>query len=110
MRPDPDFAEPIVAKDDGPWGDEALMRLWFWACVVNAIVPFLIGAGATAGEARGGMLLGVVAIVGVGGGRPGLARGRLHGGLWRLGRRLGPNLPRTSTDRWRGRPRHGRRA
>ena len=63
MSYDPDFGGPIGAKADEPWVDEALMRRWGWACLVNAIVPFLLGMAVTDSTARVGMLLGVVAVV-----------------------------------------------
>lgn len=63
MRYDPDFANPIFAKVEGPAADGPLSRLWFWACVLNSIVPFLLGTAVTSGLARGGMVLGIVAVV-----------------------------------------------
>lgn len=66
MRPDPGFAEPIVAKPGRPSMGATLASPWFGVCLVNMIVPALLGLDLTRGDGRAGMFMGIVAVLGLG--------------------------------------------
>ncbi len=66
MYHDADFADPIVAKPGRPSMGATLASLWFGVCLVNMIVPALLGLERTRGDGRAGMFLGIVAVLGLG--------------------------------------------